>query len=79
MQFLSVAAHEVVILTNSSTAIDEKGNFCILIQISLNFGPECPFDNKSALVQIMPWRLLTHTCATLDGLKMHNIYICSDI
>ena len=30
--------------------------FCILIQISLNFVPEGPADNKQALVQVMAWR-----------------------
>ena len=30
-------------------------NICIWIQISLKFVPERPFDNKSALVQIMAW------------------------
>ena len=34
--------------------LNEKDN--ILIQISLKFGPECPVDNKSALVQVMTWR-----------------------
>ena len=31
-------------------------NVSILIQISLKFVPECPIDNKSALVQVMAWR-----------------------
>ena len=31
--------------------------FYILIQISLKFVPEGPIDNKSALVEVMAWRL----------------------
>ena len=56
--------------------INEK--FCILIRISLKFVPWGPFNNKSALVQIMAWRragdkpsfelmmvsLLMHICVT---------------
>ena len=32
-----------------------NGNYCILIQISLSFVPECPIYNKSSLVQVMAW------------------------
>ena len=45
--------------------------FCILIRISLKFVPKVRIDNKSALVQLMVWRLkqywsssLTHICGT---------------
>ena len=31
-------------------------NFCILIEISLNFVPKGPIDNKTALVYMMAWR-----------------------
>ena len=30
-------------------------NHYILIQISLEFDPKCPVDNKSALVQVLFW------------------------
>ena len=32
-----------------------KENLGILIKISLKFVPEVPFDNKSALDQVMAW------------------------
>ena len=31
-------------------------NYRIQIQISLNFVPKSPIDNKSTLVQVMAWR-----------------------
>ena len=34
-------------------SMNEK--FCILICISLKFVPKGPFDNKTALVQVMAW------------------------
>ena len=37
------------------TFMNEK--FCISIQISLKFVPKGSIDNKSALVQVMAWRL----------------------
>ena len=44
-------------------------NFCILIQILLNFVPKGPIDSKSALVQAMAWcrtgdKLLTEAMLT---------------
>ena len=31
-------------------------NVCILIEISLQFVPECPVGNESTLVELMAWR-----------------------
>ena len=38
------------------TCIFIKENVRVSIEISLSFVPEVPFDNKSALLQVLAWR-----------------------
>ena len=38
-------------------------NVKISIRISLKFDPKSPIDNKTALVQVMAWRLIGDTVA----------------
>ena len=63
--------------------VNEK--FCILIWISLKFGPKGPFDNVWAFVQVMTWRqigdkplpeqmLIRCIYAALEGNELNSPY-----
>ena len=52
---------------------------CNSIQISLTFRPNCPIDNKPALVQVMAWRRISDKSSNISRLHASwnpaNIYM----